>query len=326
MPASITHGYFALDLYNSFNHSKKEFLKPTIKKMMMFAQGSDPLMFYHILSLKSGKNVRKLQKMLHNNKTQEFFIQLTTYIKKNHYENNPEVMAYLYGSISHYVLDSTIHPFVIYQTGYFDKANKATYKYNNAHAIMEAFLDMYMVKTRTKQNPYSFNIIDFYYEKSNFSKQLKEVINHVHLKTYNLKNMSKIYEHSFQEMAIFLRLFRYDPFGIKKFFYQTIDKITPKKCFRMEALSYHTPLDKNHAYLNNEHDLWCYPSNKSIKSNESFEELYQKSLSTCITIIQKLDQYFQGKEISLTSIFENKSYISGLECNSNLNFQYFKDQ
>lgn len=324
MPASITHAYFAQDLYNSFDSAKKQLLSPFLKKLMMFAQGSDPLMFYHILSLKSGKSVRLLQKMLHNTDTQRFFIHLITYIKENHYEKNPEILAYLYGSITHYVLDSTIHPFVIYQTGFFDKTKKETYKYNNQHAIMESYLDMYMVQKRTGQNPYTFSMKEFLFEKPIFSEPLKNTINHAYLKTYHLENMATIYQRSFQEMAIFLQLFRYDSFGIKKFFYQTFDIFTPKKCFKMKALSYHVSLKENEIFLNNEHHTWCYPSKKSLQSRESFDELYQKALTDCQNIIQKLDQYFNGENICLTSVFTNKSYISGLDCKLDLNFKYFK--
>ena len=49
-------------------------------------------------------------------------------------------MAYLYGMLSHYVLDSTVHPFIIYKTGNFNKKNKETYKYNHLHNEMESYI------------------------------------------------------------------------------------------------------------------------------------------------------------------------------------------
>lgn len=33
---------------------------------------------------------------------------------------NPQVLAYLYGSLCHYVLDSTIHPFIYYYGGKYE--------------------------------------------------------------------------------------------------------------------------------------------------------------------------------------------------------------
>ena len=38
------------------------------------------------------------------------------YINEMNYYYNEQVMAYLYGQICHFVLDSTVHPYIIYHT------------------------------------------------------------------------------------------------------------------------------------------------------------------------------------------------------------------
>lgn len=324
MPASITHTYFALDLLDTFSEQRKRFLKPVLFQYKMFAQGTDPFMFYHILSPKPGKNVRRLQKFLHKADTQDFFITLIRIIKENNYQKNPEIMAFLYGQISHYILDSTIHPYVIYHTGFFNKYDKRTYKYNNIHAFMESFLDMDMVKRRTHQNPYTFRFDDFIFRKKTFSKQLTYLINSTYQEVYHLNNIGRIYEQSLKDMALFLRLFRYDPWGVKKFGYRLIDTFTTQRCFRFEALSYHVSLKDRYQFLNSKHQEWCYPSDDSIKSTESFIDLYLKAFAQAKKIIQQVDSYLAGEEIVLTDIFDNTSYISGLDCKLGLNFQYFK--
>ncbi len=42
------------------------------------------------------------------------FVTLINYINKMNYNDNVMVMSYLYGQICHFILDSTIHPFLLY--------------------------------------------------------------------------------------------------------------------------------------------------------------------------------------------------------------------
>ena len=127
MPATITHAYFAEDLFNILDKNTKRLISNKKKELMMFSQNTDPLMFY-ILTLKNGKKIRKLQFVAHTEKTNLFFENTIKYIKKNKYYNNPDVLVFLYGFICHFTLDSRTHNFIVYKTGYFIKEDKKTYK------------------------------------------------------------------------------------------------------------------------------------------------------------------------------------------------------
>ena len=56
------------------------------------------------------------------------------------------VMSFVYGFICHYVLDSSIHPYVEFKTGRFNPRDKKTYKYNAKHHEMETYIDAYMLR------------------------------------------------------------------------------------------------------------------------------------------------------------------------------------
>ena len=293
MPATITHGYFALDLYNKLPYQEKKLLEPFLTKFKMFAQGSDSLMFDFLPASRGKKSGKKLQGFLHKTDTRKFFINLITIIKERNLDQNPEILSYLYGCIAHYCLDSTVHPFVVFSTGFVKKGQKETYKYNNMHAIMEVFIDMDMVAKRTGENPYQFKFHSFLFDLSPFSKELKQVIDSVYLKTYGLKNMGKIYQRSFKEMALCLRIFRYDQTGFKRICYRILNSFTPKSFFRIDALSYHVSLDRYKPLLNDDHQEWVHPARKELKSTESFQDLYEKALELAIHIIQKVHLYYQ---------------------------------
>ena len=182
MPATITHAYFAEDIYDTLPSGIKKNVSPS--RVKMFGQSTDPLMFYNLFSLISGKNIRELDKEFHRNKSKKYFISLVNYIKKNNLENDSDVVSFLVGFICHYVLDSNVHPYVFYMTGKFNKKDPSTYKYNNIHAFMETFIDNYLVRKRENMNPYKFDIGKFCFDTRMFSNDLNKAIDYSFKSTY----------------------------------------------------------------------------------------------------------------------------------------------
>ena len=124
------HAKFALDVYDKLDINTKYLLLDYKNYLTTFAQSVDPLFLYDLKHKNS--RIRDFCHYFHNNKSKDFFKNLINYIKYNHLENDPEIIAFLYGFLSHYILDSTMHPYIIYKTGIFNKNDKDTYKYNLA--------------------------------------------------------------------------------------------------------------------------------------------------------------------------------------------------
>lgn len=323
MPATITHAYFAEDVYNRISDQTKQKISSEKKSLMMFAQSTDSLMFYNITNFKKGKKIRALQYIFHSNKVNLYFNNLLTYTKENNFYNNPQVLSFIYGMVCHYSLDTTCHPYIFYKTGNFNKKDKTTHKYNSLHTYMETYIDNYFIKERVK-NISKFKISEFCFDLKPFNKELNTIINNSFYKTYKVKNMDKIYYTSLKQMKNFLTLFRFDKYGIKNIGYKTIDTFTPKYVFKFHTLSYKTQItDKN--YLNTNNKEWCYPVNKNIKSTLSFEQLYNKAVDNTINIINNINDYFyNNKQINIDKLFKNKSYITGIDCDKNLVQKYFE--
>lgn len=322
MPATITHAYFAQDVFEILPNGIKS--KINLNRIRMFGQSTDPFMFYNIMNLKKGKKVREFQKEFHTTKSRLYFINLINYIRDNNLYNDIDVSSFLYGFICHYVLDSTVHPYVIYKTGYFDKKKKETYIYNNIHSFMEAFIDNDMVKRREKINPYYFRFDEFCFNLKPFSTSLDKTIDYSFNTTFDMNNGAKLYYTSLKHMKTFLNLFRRDPHGIKKNIYKTVDTFTSKRMFRLEAISYHYPLDDKHNFLNSNHSLWHNPVKYDLVSSESFIELYLKSIKLAKKIIVEVDKYIRGEKVDLNNIFLNLNYLTGLDCDLNKEIRYFE--
>lgn len=321
MPATITHAYLAKDLYEVLPKSISSVID--LDRTKMFAQSTDSIMFYNLLSVMPSHNLRKFQKYFHTHKTNDFFINLLSYVK-NHNIKDTDTYSFIVGFISHFVLDSTVHPYVVYKSGWFDKKIKSTYRYNGIHHFMEVFLDNDLIIRREHTNPYEFNISKFCFNTKKFSNELSDTIDYTFYTTFNIKNMSKKYYKSLKQMKTYMNLLRRDKYGIKKFFYKIIDTITPRKCFRFEPVSYHYSLEDKHNYLNNNHTMWCNPADDSITSTESYVDLYLKSLEISRYIVIQVFEYLKGRDIDLEELFNNSDYVSGLDCDKEKELKYFE--
>ena len=322
MPATITHAYFAKDVFDILPSDIKN--RIDCSRIKMFGQSMDSLMFYNLFSVFPGKKIRKFSNIFHKEKSQEYFINLINFIKSNKLENDMDVCSYLAGTICHYVLDSNIHPYIIYKTGVFDKNKKNTYKYNHIHEFMEVFIDNDMIVRREKTNPYKFRLDKFCFNTRKFSKELNMVIDDSFKATFDIDNMSKIYYKSLKQMKRDLYLFRRDPSGLKLSFYKVIDTFTSKRVFRFEAISYHHSLKDKHNYLNSNHELWRNPTSYNMTSTESFVELYLKSIKLAKVFICASFDYINGKDIDLEKIFDNTSYVTGINCKEKKELKYFE--
>lgn len=322
MPATVTHSYFTIDVFDCLPDDIKNNIN--LNKMKMFGQSFDPLMFYNLFSPLPGMKIRKLQNYCHTHKTKDFFINMLNIMKEKNLGDDIECFTFLNGFICHFVLDSTIHPYVIYKSGVFNKKKPNTYKYNNVHAFMETFIDNDMIKRREDTNPYAFRIDKFCFDIEPFSINLDYLIDMTFYKTYKIKDMSYIYYKSLKQMKSAIRLFRMDKYGIKKNIYKLVDTFAPKKTYRFEAISYHYRLDDRHNYLNSNNSLWRNPTTYDMTSNESFIDLYMRSIKIAKIMICASYDYLHGKDIDLDRIFHNNSYLTGLDCDIKKELKYFE--
>ena len=324
MPSTVTHAYFMMDIYEKLPINRKVFLKNEKDKLKFFSQSMDALYFYSSINIKKTKKVRAFANYFHTKKTNDFIINLTNYIKYNYYSNNPEVMGFLYSIISHYILDSTVHPYVYYKTGNFIKSDKNTYKYNSKHHILETKIDCYLIKTKEKILPRKYKHYKYLFNDSIESKELIDVIDFTFKETFGINNFSKVLDKSRKDMKIAFRLLRYDPYRIKYYAYKTLDFLTPKKALKISFASYSNKL-KFDNYLNLERKTWYYPTTKRKKSNQSFIELYTKALNESIDIIRQIDSYiYDDKKVNLKKLLKNHSYATGMDLSKEQTLKYFE--
>lgn len=244
-------------------------------------------------------------------------------MKEEKLEKNPSALAALYGHLTHYVLDSVCHPYVIYKTGEYNKSNPETHKYVGIHTQMEVEIDAYLYETRENKKFKNFELHKLN-TRQKIDKNILNILNKTYEESFNIKNGGVKYQKAINMVYYGLKYITKDKRGIKKSIYKKIDKLIPNKGRKFENFSYYvTSIDES--IFNLEHKTWCNPCDKNIKSNESFFELYDKAICICIELFEATYKYIND-EISLKEykkVLKDYSYVTGLSWKKNDELQYF---
>ncbi|HAB65824.1 MAG TPA: hypothetical protein DCE23_00505 [Firmicutes bacterium] len=324
MPSITTHHYFAQDVLKELPDNIKKTIKNEELIYSTFAQSHDYL-FYYTFDIKNFRRIRELGHRAHHEHTKDYLINIVKEIKNNHLENNHQVIAYLYGSVTHYCLDSTCHPYIFYKTGIYRKNNPESKKYRGEHNHMEKDLDAIYYELNTHKKYNKCNISKDIIKKPIFNKELTNTITNVYKETYNEDNIGIYFNKSIKHSKIILSLAVNDSLGIKRAIYKFIDFITNHHFGYIQSFSTHI-LNPDLNYLNIEKKEWNHPSGKHVKYNSSFPELYEIALQKSLNMIKTLnDVIFNNKDIKiLDKVIRDVDYSTGMLIKDNLRMDYFE--
>ena len=281
MPSYKTHslhGEVILPEIMMFTKIKEEYFKT-------FCMGPDVLIFTDL-------NTFSYQ---HVHKVKDFFENIIYFIKQNHLEDNPEVMAFLYGQIDHFVLDFTMHPLIIYLTEGLPKDNRLS-----PHGIVEMWFDDYLMKKFQKD-------YDYYHIWRIEDKDLKKLISEVYQSVYQKKFMGTKYSLGIRLIMLFDIIIRQDCFKLMGL----IEKVG-----NLGDIRYHEDYEKALPYLNLDHQTLFNPETEEIFT-ESFMDLWETASNRSLEIITDVNRniYF-GKSLSNHWILDDTSYNTGLPCSN----------
>ena len=320
MPSITTHFVHSENVYTKLSKKEQDYIKDYKNTYNTFTQSHD-LLFYNLFN----KKASKLGHYAHHHNTQEFIFNIIKEIKKNKLENNQEIIAFLYGIITHYSLDTVCHPYIFYKTGVYRKNEKWTHKYKGEHNHIEKDLDAIYYEKYFHRKYNKCNLNKEILKKTKLSNELIELINQVYEKTYSDKNIGIEMQKSIKGCRFINSVVVNDRFGIKRAIYLFIDTITKHKYGYMSSYSTHL-LKPNIDWLNNEHKEWNHPCFKEKKYNDSFDSLFNKSVLKAIEIIKGVNEVlYNGKEFnSLKKIIPNDDYATGIECDNPNMLNYFE--
>jgi len=276
MPALFTHYKFGQDVLKKLNKNLQKEIKNSIDYYNMFNQGFDNL-YYHF----NWNYYKSFGIKAHKTNISNFFENILIYIKENNLQNNNTITNFLYGFINHYTLDTLLHPYINYQVQ----------ELNIPHTKIEFMLDS-QIDLNFQTNKYKVLI-----PKLNFEKELQKFINIVFEKTYNEKNIGKIFNKSHTNGYYLYRYFITDKYGIKTFLYKIIDILIPFKKFKLSKNTFYIKTF-DERLLNKEKNIWNKPNNKLEQYKYSYDELYNICLKICIKLNNNINYILKNnKEI-----------------------------
>lgn len=324
MPSITTHHYFAKDVLKEIPQNIKDTFINEELIYSTFAQSHDYL-FYYTFDSKNYRRIKDLGHRAHHESTKDYLINIVKEIKDNHLENNKQLLAYLYGSVTHYCLDSTCHPFIFYKTGIYRKNNPQSKKYRGEHNHMEKDLDAIYYELNTHKKYNTCNVSRDIIKNPIFNKQLIQTISNVYKKTYNEEDIGNYYRKSIKHCKLIYNIAINDYFGIKRAIYKLIDFLTNHHFGYIQSYSTHI-LNPDIIYLNLSKKEWNHPSGKHVKYNSSFPELYEIAFQKSIKIIKSLHEViFNNKDIkSLDKVILDVDYSTGMLIKDNLRMDYFE--
>ncbi len=325
MPAIYTHYRFSQSVYEKLDKNVKKNITKDQTYYKIFSQSFDNLFYYNFFLFQTENKYQRLGGVGHTTNVNLYFENIIDFIIENNLESNKILREYLYGSINHYVLDSTIHPYVFYKTGVFRKKEKETFKYNGLHTRLEFMLDAYFYKLDTNMEYKNYDIAKNLVPRLKFPTELIDSLDYTFLNTFDVENVGRKFEKSYKHCNWIFKYIIYDKFGIKSKLFKFYDFLNNN---RGKAYKYNTTYVKNidESILNLKNKTWCNPLDKSIKSNDSVIDLYEQATIKSVNLITKVNKVLNGKMDKEAFLKElgNNSYRTGLDLNKKGKMRYFE--
>ena len=193
MAGTLTHFKFANDLYNRLQMKSlnKDFF-------IMGNQGHDLNYFLHLWEYPWHKKYFSYTKEMQR-------INLKVFAKNCKTDNN-ELKSFIYGYLAHEILDHKVHPYI----------NNVTAYDGYDHGLLESVIDVKIndLDQLKKEIPHHLKLT------KNFKQEFTRIFNNYFHKPHITKRML----HKINEVYPFLWLYRFDKWGIKRFFYRLLNK------------------------------------------------------------------------------------------------------
>jgi hypothetical protein len=316
MPDLVMHHYFGRELLKALNQD----IKAQITNLPLYdfaTAGPDPFFFVSFWNKTKNSVSLGFGNNMHRVKTREFFNKLTEITI-----NDQKMFSYLCGLIAHFALDTKAHPYVFHKTGVYDVNNPQTLIYRGLHTKLERAMDSYIIRNKYHAIPYKFKIYKRILTLKKLDKSYQNALDQLYLTVFNHQDGYKHVNKSIKDQRRFYK-FIYDPWGIKQKLLTKLDN--GKSTLDLKVLSYYKKELIDIDIFNEAHNFWCNPVKQELTSNQSFFDLFQDAIQMATALITNVYQVIFRKQSLDEQMFPNVNYLDGLDCDLNMQMQYFSN-
>ena len=325
MPDIWTHILCGQDVVASMTEGNwKEILKSREKIFNLGCQGPDIFLyndFWPWIKEKRGPNIGRT---MHLEKTGDFFIEGTKYLKNMQDKKKDiiDLFVYICGFACHFALDRNAHPYVHYYAGKYDKNRKDTVKYKGYHKRLELMIDTILIMERKNRKVHKLSVRDEIDIGNVVPKNIVEFYQHAFNELYKIKAQDNLIDNSYRDIHRVLQLV-HDPLGIKKVLLNTVDIII-RNDTSYASLTYPRKID-DRDYMNKKRNLWNHPCDKREVYTDSFYDIYDRAVLQSREMIRGIIFFLEGKITleDLKKLFLNISYSTGKPISEKCQLKYF---
>lgn len=316
MPGFMTHYLFGRDAYQKMDGGpQKRIISLNAGAYGLGLQGPDIFFYYLPSYLIHGRN---LGSVAHTEATAAFFRALldsASYLPRRSDREIAE--AYISGFLGHYVLDTTCHPFVYARTRY----SRGERDYFSRHAYLETDIDRALLKERLGCLPSGFHAR----QTIALSRRQKKIIATMLYDAY--RAALPRFHASRATMRLGIAAIQlgtralHDASGKKKTLARIVERYVPGYPIFSPLIASDTLTFTNDPF-NEKHAEWTNPWDDSIRSTESFYDLYDKAMDRYLAQVKKLHALlhtwrdadaYQKRFKDFLHEYQNLSFHSGLD-------------
>ncbi len=302
MPNIITHDLFCEKVYNALSENK-QLIKSHYKEFRIGSNGPDFLFFHHLFK-EQKSSISTIGNTLHETCINEFYDNAISACQMANEDIKDKMSVYLIGHYLHWQLDSMMHPYVVYRTGFKDKVS--TYCHYRFESMMDAmFLKHY--KHQTIKDIKTYSICDH-------DALTIEAISNIYIpcvKSCLNEEISPVdIKQSLADWQQVQKLV-YDPYMLKYKCLKIYETIAKKPWYRSGNIV-PCKIDTTYDVLNIKRKEWAHPCSGETSTLSAISILENAQALAIARIPLLLDAIQNDNRSPFLEVLENKTYSYGI--------------
>lgn len=283
MPNIWTHILFCQNMVDAIPN-QPDFLRQT-SFLNLGSQGPDPFFYHHFWPWLKSSSVNEIGKLMHTKHCGDVIMDLIVASK----DQSDKVKAYVFGFVTHHILDRHTHPYIHYRAGY-EGSN---------HQKLEVRIDTLMLQKYKQMNSWEFPVHQKIDIGSTIDHDVQNIL-HATIKKHYPEVDQKTPDYiqkAYKDMKLAFKILS-DPFGWKN------SLLGPF----ISAYS-HRPIKDNVDYLNEHRNAWHHSATNDV-STKSFLDLYNDAVDEGVGIMTDLIRYWSDSDNRHTILSDLIGHIS----------------
>lgn len=279
MPAAITHFLQAERVMEELKKQNDSILLNR-DAFLWGAQGPDFLYCHRYLPWQRGNSLKEYAEKLHREKPSEIFTAMYDYY--NTTQHDRIVLSYIYGFVCHYCLDRIGHPFV-HCGAQLLLQQQPEQSEEILHNQIESSLDVIMLRYEKSELPIDFNLKWTVPKNEVVQVKIADLYAFVLERLYHLQDAGAVLLQATDDCRLLFGLLN-DRTTLKKSLIERMESKNGKhdiSC-HIRGVSEGDEYD----YANTLLADWHWPPTDSRQRNESFFDLYERSVTESVELIQ----------------------------------------